>query len=366
LPAANLKEPERNKLEIYMQAQEDSAKRKEEMDKDPYEKRLFDPGPGGNPTGNLIPKHAVTAIPGPAFGSVDANEKKVNDRLAMLYSAINRNTEENKALPKEPSIETPPVSGHQSTQELEKLLAPIQTDDSTDDSEMKRIKEVLDEVLEIQHPDRIAKETQGKDAGRKTAPIAVMTSPGLSNILPEITDSSDFPIGELVQNNFYDLNDETAASEVRDSSTILAVVHGDQFIHDGGKVRLRLLQDIYIRNMRIPKDNFIYGICGIGNERVNIRIDNITMNNTIFPIHLVAFGSDGMEGIDVPEAVGQQAGKEGLNQALQNIELFNTDPSIGTQAAAASVQTLKSLMSKKVRQVSATLKSGQTVLLKNN
>jgi conjugative transposon TraM protein len=365
LPAANLKEPERNKLEIYMQAQEDSAKRKEAMDKDPYEKRFLDPEPSDNRTENLVSKHGVAAIAGSAFGSVDQNEKKVNDRLAKLYSAINQNTEENKPLTQEPSNGALSATDQHSVHELEKLLSSVQTTDSSGDPEMKRIKEVLDEVLDIQHPERIADRSLQKKAGKMTTTTPVTTNPGLPNNLSVMLESSDDTVQEAFQNRFYGLADEVVEPDKTDSTTILAVVHGDQLIHDGGKARLRLLQDIFIGNMRLPKDNFIYGICTIGNERVEIRIDNITVGNTIYPIHLIAFDPDGIEGVDVPGAMGQAAGKEGLNQALQNLELFNTDPSIGTQAAAASIQTVKSLMSRKVRQVSATLKTGQTVLLKN-
>jgi conjugative transposon TraM protein len=337
LPSANTKDPEKNKLEIYMEAREDSAKRKEALDKDPYEKGIYDP-----------------------------NEKKANDRLEKLYSVLNQNTQGSKPLNKGSSM--PAVISRpqeQSTRDLEKLMASLQSGNSTPDPEMKRIEGVLDKVLDIQHPDRIRNRDRGNSPSRQRPALNVTIEPAIADSLLKTFDSSDLYNTGVLQNRFYALEGEPTENETGDSGTILTVVHGDQIIHDGAKARLRLLQDIFIGNSRIAKDNFIYGICSIGNERVNIRVDNITVSNNIYPIHLTAFGNDGMEGVDVPGAVGQQAGKEGLSQALQNIELFNTDPSIGSQAAAASVQTVKSLMSKKVKQLSATLKTGQIVLLRN-
>jgi conjugative transposon TraM protein len=366
LPAANLKDAEKNKLEIYMEAQQDSVRRKEAMDKDPYEKGLFNADAADGKKEKPLPQPNTLKISAPVFGNVDNNEKKVSDRLEKLYSALNKNTEVTKSPQAQPAFpENLSAADSQSDGDLEKLLASVQGNDSAGDPEMKRIEEVLDKVLDIQHPERIRERTQQKNPGQVPS-LAVTTVPALTDTNAVTLASIDLDKLETSVNRFYGLEEDILESGDHDSSTILAVIHGDQLIHDGGKARLRLLQNIFVGKILVPKDNFIYGICSIGNERVNIHIDNITVGNNIYPIHLMAFGSDGMEGIDVPGAIGQQAGKEGLNQALQNIELFNADPSIGTQAAAASVQTVKSLMSRKVRQVSATLKSGQTVLLKNN
>ena len=97
LPAANLKDEEKNKLEIYMEAQQDSVKRKEAMDKDPYEKGLFNADVADGQKEKPFPHPNIPKISGPVFGNIDNNERKVNDRLEKLYSALNRNTEVTKS-----------------------------------------------------------------------------------------------------------------------------------------------------------------------------------------------------------------------------------------------------------------------------
>jgi conjugative transposon TraM protein len=337
------------------------------MDKDPYEKGLFNTDVADGQKEKPLPQTNTPKISAPVFGNVDNNEKKVNDRLEKLYAELNRNTEVTKSPQAQAAFpENLSTSDSQAAGDLEKLLSFVQGNDSSEDPEMRRIEEVLDKVLDIQHPERIRERTRQKNPGQLAPALAVTTVPAPADTNAVTPASADLDKQGNSVNRFYGLDEDIPGSDGHDSSTILAVIHGDQLVHDGGKARLRLLQDIFIGKTLVPKNNFIYGICSIGNERVNVHIDNITVGNSIYPIHLTAFGSDGMEGIDVPGAIGQQAGKEGLNQALQNIELFNADPSIGTQAVAASVQTVKSLMSRKVRQITATLKAGQTVLLKNN
>src|SRR5690349_2122872 len=69
LPDANLKESGRNKLEIYMQAEKDSARLKELQQKDGSAKKWFDPAPPQNddqifaneyPPKNTIQSHATS------------------------------------------------------------------------------------------------------------------------------------------------------------------------------------------------------------------------------------------------------------------------------------------------------------------
>src|ERR1700737_2748326 len=93
LPAPDLPVKEKNKLEIYMEAERDSAKKKAEWEKDPNNKRFYDPGPPteGKPIGNWpVTKTIKSKITLPTSAITDPNEKKVNDRLEKLYAALNQ------------------------------------------------------------------------------------------------------------------------------------------------------------------------------------------------------------------------------------------------------------------------------------
>lgn len=369
LPAANLSEKGKNKLEIYMQAQQDSARRKEEIEKDPYERRFFNPGPpdqqpiAGN---NAATRPYPLGDQEPSAAYMDANERKAKDKLRKLYAAFNENTDfiKNKNEDQQaPLSSLSSQTGNVSAQQLETLLAGTQTGDSSD-AQMKQIETVLNKLLEVQHPELVRERLQQKMAASKNHILPVSIQPGSTDSFLVKENVSAAAPREITQNDFFGLTGAETVSVEDKNEAILASIDQDQTVRDEGKVKLRLLQDVFIKDTRIPKDNFIYGKCTIGNERVYIRLENITFNNSIYPVQLTAFDTDGMEGLDAPGAIGRDVTKDGINQALSNLSLYNADPSFGAQAAAASIQTAKSLLSRKVKQVQATLKANHTVLLK--
>jgi hypothetical protein len=72
---------------------------------------------------------------------------------------------------------------------------------------------------------------------------------------------------------------------------------------------------------------------------------------------------DGLEGIFVPGAVTRDVTKEGISQGISGMGITSLDPSLGAQAAAAGIETAKSLLSKKVKAIIVTVRAGHRVLL---
>jgi hypothetical protein len=75
---------------------------------------------------------------------------------------------------------------------------------------------------------------------------------------------------------------------------------------------------------------------------------------------------DGMEGINAPDALFNEAINSGSNDALQNLQLLSIDQSMGTQIAGAGITAAKGLFNKKTSRIRVKLKDGYQVLLKNN
>src|SRR5206468_3805783 len=106
---------------------------------------------------------------------------------------------------------------------------------------------------------------------------------------------------------------------------------------------------------RIPANNFIYGTCNVNNERLHVQLTSAVANNEIYPIALKVFDIDGLEGIFVPGAITRDVAKEGISQGIGGMGIGSLDPSLGAQAAAAGIQTAKSLLSRKVKAVVVTV-----------
>uniref|UniRef100_UPI0013D45FFD conjugative transposon protein TraM n=1 Tax=Escherichia coli TaxID=562 RepID=UPI0013D45FFD len=74
---------------------------------------------------------------------------------------------------------------------------------------------------------------------------------------------------------------------------------------------------------------------------------------------------DGLPGIHIPGAITRDVAKQSADSGLQLMELTSVDPSLKAQAAAAGISSVKSLMSRKVKQVKVLVKAGYRVLLKD-
>jgi conjugative transposon TraM protein len=358
LPDANLKESGRNKLEIYMQAEKDSAKLKELQQKDASGKKWFDPAPPENdqvfadeypPKNNTVQHHTSTKK------FTDANERKVNDRLEKLYAAIN--TSGNNQSINTPINASPDINKYDNNiAQLETLLQQVQRPSADTNPEMKQIESVLNKVLEIQHPERASNQLIN-NVDRPGTIYSVSTS---DNVIYD-----DSVTQHLAGNSFFGLQNEADISQSEDLSTISAVVHQDQLLQNASIIKLRLIQDIFVKGTRIPAGTFIFGQCSLGDQRLEIRFNSIAYNNIIYPVQLTAFDTDGNEGIYIPGAIGRDEAKNGVDRAIQQMQLTTLNPGIGAQAASAGIQAAQSFLSKKVKRVQVTVKAGHRVLLKS-
>jgi len=368
LPSPNLPKTDKNKLEIYMQAQEDSLRHKREMENDP----------NVNPKTTTNPVQPFTRTPadpadtnlGRSLKNVrikslyeDENEAKVNERTKKLYSILQSGYPEGNAKKEITNSDVLALQDDR-TAKLQRLMAEIQAKDTSSDPKMIQINNVLekgntvlDKLMAIQHPERVSQSISSSSGTNKTYWVSSQ---------PETSRSEDSNnIETYGQNGFYGLTDDFDSTENM-STSIEAVIHTTQTVTSGAIVKLRLLQDIYLGTTRIPANSFIYGPCSVNGERVTIQLSNAICNDRIYPVQLKVFdGTDGLEGVYVPGAISRDVVKENMGQSVSGLNLTTLDPSIGAQAAAAGIETAKNLMSRKIRLVKVTLKAGHVVILKN-
>jgi conjugative transposon TraM protein len=368
LPAPDLPAKEKNKFEIYMEAAKDSAKRKEEWEKDPNSKRFYDPGPTSQvkqPGKFRVTPSPKSRITPSTTEMIDPNEKKVNDRLQKLYAALNQSATGEKQ-GKQPMMNGAPGQGpfdqpNPQTAQLENLLQNARSSDTAVDPNLVRAEKVLDKVLDIQHPERVKERLQTGSVTTKPTEYTVTTSqPDTAQTEPVEQD-----IAAPGLNAFYGLEQEPDNDSTSNTTTIQAVVHETQTLQNGSTIKLRLLQDIFVGGHRIPANNFIYGQCSVNSERLNIQLTSAVCNDEIYPIALKVFDTDGLEGIYVPGAITRDVTKEGVSQGISGMGITSLDPSLGAQAASAGIETAKSLLSKKIKAVVVTVKAGHRVLLEN-
>lgn len=350
LPDANLKDDKgMDKLGFYDKADKDSLKMEEWMRSDPYFKK--DTMPEQIAPDELQELTTATAskynqrLNTSPYEKASANpEEKIMQKLKLLEKEMNNATATNN--------ENPGQQNSSSTQEfssevdrLEQMLK-VNNSGSIEDPEMKQLEGTLDKILDIQHPQRVKDRIKEYSLLNKEAVYPVSKRSGSDTIVK----------------GFYSLSDET---EVIDQNAIEAVVHESQVLVNGAVVKFRLSSAIYINGSLIPKDNFVFGIATLNNERLEIEINSIRCNNNLYPVKLEVYDMDGLPGIYIPGAINRDVAKQSADNSLSLMEMSSVDPSLKAQATVAGIGAAKSLLSKKVKLVKVLVKAGYKVLLKD-
>jgi hypothetical protein len=317
LPDARLKDSRGlTKMSYYDKAAQDSDKLRQQMKSDPYYRQ-----PTERDTAGLhFPKakQPIAGSPGGATlhptklsgdNNAAVNEARVYQKLSALQLAINR-----------------PVSAT-GDQKANQANVPVNEADNlnknqsvTEDPELKQMNGLLEKILDIQHPDRLKEKPDPKP---DSAPERFKAVP--------------------------------------------AVIDGNQKVTQGTVVRIRLLDSVILDGQLIPKGQLIYGSGTLYNQRLTLNLKIVHIGYNIMPVDLTVFDmTDGLEGINVPEAITSDAVKEGAVSGVQGVEFMSLDPSLATQMAGAGLNTAKGLFSKKVKRVKARLKDGHLLLLRDN
>lgn len=101
------------------------------------------------------------------------------------------------------------------------------------------------------------------------------------------------------------LGDDTAIP-AEDDRPYKCMFLRDEKIRSGGRVSIRLLEDMAVNGTVIPKNSHLMASCSIG-DRLSMEVTSIEMGGHIHPLGYEAYDMDGMKGIYCPET-GQAAG----------------------------------------------------------
>lgn len=366
-----------DKLSLYEAAERDSDEYREARESDPYfdliafktkqeESALED-------SLHQNPNQLINSFKQRDRLSMDPNEERINNKLAELYAELNKaNTDQHLSEVTSP-IEMEGNQDPQFTTDVDRLesMMSLMEEDGQPDPEMQQIENMLEKILDIQHPERIKhiQPTENAKAQTETWPVSpTNTTDATLLIPPAVTAFEDSTSHEMTnttneQNGFFGLNDGMQVTEQSKGNIIEAVVHNTQELVTGSVIKIRVVQDIQIANHELKKDQFIFGVCSINGERLNIDIKSIKAGNLLLPVALKVYDMDGLPGIFIPGAISRDAAKQASDDAIQNMDFNTMSPSLGIQAAGVGLEAAKGVFSKKVKLVKVTVKAGYQILL---
>ncbi|SHH15755.1 conjugative transposon protein TraM [Flavobacterium johnsoniae] len=363
LPLPKFKEDSAlDKMSYYDQAAVDSIKLREQIKKDPnyFDNKTSEDKADSFSTSDfesrMLPKNRS------AFNShsfQDRNEQKVYEKLRALEKVISQ-----PAMPsyvqdmREFENYGTSGGGSEEIKKLEGLMSAMNAPQEAD-PELQQLGGMLENILDIQHPQRV-QERLKQTSDSKKGKIYSVQKKATENHISSLQQNADMQTN-LKTNEFYTLDEAQPAEEIQNS--IEAVVHQTQTIVNGSVVKLRLTNDIFLQGTNIPRNTFLYGMAALKGERLEVKITNIQYNNSIFPVDLAVYDIDGIDGIYIPGAINRDVAKASADRSIQSLGLSGISDSWGAQAAGMGIEAAKSLMSKKVKLIKVVVKAGYQVLL---
>jgi conjugative transposon TraM protein len=364
LPNANLKEGiALDKMNYYDQAALDSVKLDELIKKDPnYLNQSFQIDSTEDRSDSAFRKRS-TGLNTSVYR--DPNEEKVYKKLEALQKAINAPATapvQNQDLNNYTKSNGSSIHSND-VDRLEQMMYSISGQKDDSDPELQQLSGMLESILDIQHPDRVQEKLRKASEAERGQVFAIATKTKEDNIssLQSTATNTTSLAGQSKHNGFYALNETESADPIQNA--VEAVIHETQTIVNGSTVKLRLSNDIFINGIKIPKDNFMFGIASLKGERLAIKINSLRYNNSLFPVDLSVYDMDGLIGIYIPGAINRDVAKASADRSMQTLGVATLDDSWGAQAAGVGIEAAKSLLGKKVKLVKVVVKAGYQVLL---
>lgn len=166
----------------------------------------------------------------------------------------------------------------------------------------------------------------------------------------------------------------TLCDNDKEPNLIKAIIDEDIKAVDGSRVRLRLIDDIEINEVIVPKGSYIYALMsGFGSQRVKGNVKSILIGDELIKVNLSLYDTDGLEGLYVPNSSFRETSKDVASGAMSNTSTLTSNNGTsgnsltqwGTQAISNAVQKTSNALSKAIKKNSAKLKYGTQVYLIN-
>ncbi|UZR99615.1 conjugative transposon protein TraM [Chondrinema litorale] len=186
-----------------------------------------------------------------------------------------------------------------------------------------------------------------------------------------IAEVKEKPKMDVSKYNPLTINHFNTITQEKHSKFIRAILDEGLTVYDGSRIRIRLLDNIFVGQHVIEKGKYLYGvISGFGKQRVKISIESILYEDQILPVDLVLFDNDGMEGLYVPESKFRDFTKDLASNTVsgQNLQIETDDENTNQfliGLAQKAFQTTTRATSQAVRKNRAKLKYNTIVYLVN-
>lgn len=146
-----------------------------------------------------------------------------------------------------------------------------------------------------------------QEAPQDEAPRAVRRSGGISSL------EGDWGTVEGISS----LDNESQYVTQDDDHPYRVMFTRDQKIKSGDRITVRLLEDMAVDGVLIPKNTHLSATCQIG-ERLQIVVTNIEINGRIYALNYTAYDNDGSQGLYCPISGATQTSDKAKSSTMQS------------------------------------------------
>lgn len=148
---------------------------------------------------------------------------------------------------------------------------------------------------------------------------------------------------------------------------IKALIDENRTVFTDSRLRIRILEDIFIAGQRIEKGTFLYAkISGFSAQRVELTISSVMYKGEIIPIELKIYDHDGQAGLYVPNSAFREFTRDLTANSTQGINI-NTVMEKNSQLFMSTLQRMfqssSSALSKHIRRNRAHIKYNSLIYL---
>ncbi len=155
-------------------------------------------------------------------------------------------------------------------------------------------------------------------------------------------------------------------SRKKTSNLIKAVIDENIKGYLGSRIRLRLLEDVFVGDTKMERGTILYAlITGFTLQRVNLNIVSVILEGEIYPVNLSIYDNDGIKGLYVPRSAFREMMKEiGSNtNYLQGSFMDNRNQNFYSSLATGIVNSASKTIAKVIRSNKVRLKYNTYIYL---
>ena len=240
---------------------------------------------------------------------------------------------------------------------------PISTEDSLAALQLQTLDGILSKATMLRYPELAEEELRKQSLanGEKAYPISqTSVSDREVRYFGSESVSDSLPVR---RSGFYtDKPDQDAFKQI----TVGAQVHSSVTVVEGSTVKLRLLDDVFVAGLRIPKHSFVYGTTSLDGDRLRIEVESINFRGNIYQVNLTGYDLDGLPGIAVPGSVERQIAKREASRSARSTGSGTTRTNnLASQLAIEGTEVAREIASRKISATKIHLKANHQIILRN-